>query len=269
MKTGTVISRDDVIVDAQSFIVTLVSSGRVVGVKQKFEHKCMLCSNVYNAALCFERVKKHAWHCRSCAVKLEWSTSAYRDEHQRTLKAAHGRTETRERHGRASRVNWEKADVREPMIEAIRTAHRTPEYREAAQRRGREAFLRDPARFLRAYASRQRGHYTKSDGSCVYLKSSYEFRFARLMDAHSVEWVYEPCAFVVAELGCGYVPDFYIEQLDMFVEVKGYFYADALKKWHAFLVEHKDIKISLVTRDILMQLEAGESLESCLKTVCR
>lgn len=265
MKSETVIPLNDIALDTGMFTALSISTGRLIGTKQKFEHICVQCNVVYNAALCYERTKKHAWHCRSCAIKLEWSTASYRCAHENALRAAHDSVETREKHSRASRANWARADVREPMLEAIRAAHRTPQYRDAAKQRGREAFLRDPTRFLRSYASRQRGHYTKLDGTSVYLRSSYERRFAELLDARQIEWLYEPRMFALTELDCSYVPDFYIVHLDRFIEVKGHFYADALEKWHAFLTEHRGVKISLVKHDVLTKLESGESLESCLE----
>lgn len=61
------------------------------------------------------------------------------------------------------------------------------------------------------------------------LKSSWELAFAKYLDNSDFEWTYEPMSFPTP-YGY-YTPDFYIEELDIFIEVKGRWRDDSKKKF--------------------------------------
>lgn len=69
------------------------------------------------------------------------------------------------------------------------------------------------------------GYYQKKDGSEVWLRSSYEYIFAKWLDTNNAEWKIEETQFTLSN-GETYRPDFFIyenSQLKMIVEIKGYF----------------------------------------------
>lgn len=53
------------------------------------------------------------------------------------------------------------------------------------------------------------------------MKSSWEVEFARELDRRGFEWAYEPQVLRLSD-GRRYVPDFFVPELDSFVEVKGW-----------------------------------------------
>ena len=63
------------------------------------------------------------------------------------------------------------------------------------------------------------GGYYKNTGT--YMKSSWEIKFAKWLDANNIQWEYESFRFQLPNKR-HYVPDFYIPKLHVFVEVKGY-----------------------------------------------
>lgn len=66
----------------------------------------------------------------------------------------------------------------------------------------------------------------------IYFKSSWEQMVAKLMDRLNIEWLYEPKIFKVDKYF--YTPDFYLPELNLWLEVKGY-QSDAFKtKWNFF-----------------------------------
>ncbi len=51
------------------------------------------------------------------------------------------------------------------------------------------------------------------------FKSTYEANLARILNYLDLEWDYEICRFKFDD--CSYLPDFYLPQFDMWIEVKG------------------------------------------------
>jgi predicted nuclease of restriction endonuclease-like RecB superfamily len=96
----------------------------------------------------------------------------------------------------------------------------------------------------------------------IEVKSSYEERMIHLLDELCLRWEYEPKTFSLPEMKKNYIPDFYIEELDIYVEVKGYWYKDAKEKWDSWIKTYPDIKRILVNKETLTKLENGEKLEN-------
>ena len=69
------------------------------------------------------------------------------------------------------------------------------------------------------------GQYIKTNGEKVWLRSSYEYIFAKWLDKNNVDWKIEETQFKLSN-GETYRPDFFIyenSKLKMIVEIKGYF----------------------------------------------
>lgn len=62
------------------------------------------------------------------------------------------------------------------------------------------------------------------------LRSYTELMWARLMDSIGLFYLYEP--HLIRLQGCSYLPDFYLPDADMYLEVKGAFATDE-EKWKA------------------------------------
>jgi len=70
----------------------------------------------------------------------------------------------------------------------------------------------------------------------IKMKSSWELEVAYWLDHLGYNWLYEPHKFKTP-LG-GYIPDFYIPDLDVYVEVKGAWYPGKKGKVEAFVNEY-------------------------------
>lgn len=70
----------------------------------------------------------------------------------------------------------------------------------------------------------------------IWFKSSWEANFAKWCDGSEVKWQYEPKAFLleINNKKTNYTPDFYLPELDVWVEVKGYWRKDAKEKFIEF-----------------------------------
>ena len=56
----------------------------------------------------------------------------------------------------------------------------------------------------------------------IELKSRFEANVAYLFSQLSLKWQYEPTSFLLPECGLHYMPDFYLPQVSLWTEVRGY-----------------------------------------------
>ena len=96
-------------------------------------------------------------------------------------------------------------------------------------------------------AKHGKGAYYKE----IYMRSSWEVAYAKYLDKNNIKWEYESKVF---DLGnATYIPDFYLPEQDLYIEIKGWWRDDAKKKFDLFKIKYKDINIK-----ILMELELQE-----------
>ena len=78
----------------------------------------------------------------------------------------------------------------------------------------------------------KRSDFTKSDGSIVSMDSSWEVACAIKLDDLKIEWIRDPAMkleYRNSRLRLkNYIPDFYLPDYDIYLEVKGY-WTDAAK----------------------------------------
>ena len=88
------------------------------------------------------------------------------------------------------------------------------------------------------YCSRKCKHKYSVSKTYIYeykglkLRCSYELAFAQYLDAKGYTWTHETEAFETSHEF--YTPDFWVNELNSYVEVKGYFRKDAKLKFDEF-----------------------------------
>jgi len=98
-----------------------------------------------------------------------------------------------------------------------------------------------------------KGQYYKS----IWMRSSYEIRYAKYLDKQNIKWLYE---FKRFDLGnTTYTPDFYLPKLDIFIEVKGWWRPKAIKKFKLFKKLYPKINIKIITKKELNQNEKANT----------
>lgn len=103
--------------------------------------------------------------------------------------------------------------------------------------------------------------YIKEDGSKIWMRSSWESKFADWLTSRGVSWKYESKIFPVTffsnkykEFREGtYRPDFFVEN-EGWYEVKGWWRDDAKPKFEAFKAQYPDEKITLLMKPELLAL---------------
>lgn len=81
-----------------------------------------------------------------------------------------------------------------------------------------------------------------------YFKSNLEANYARFLNHMNIKWQYEPKRFKLSN-GRHYVPDFYLLELDMWIELKGFMRFDAKEKIEFFQKEYPDLKFKVIMQN--------------------
>lgn len=126
-----------------------------------------------------------------------------------------------------------------------------------------EDFEKQRGNYLKSF---QKGYYfCKKQNRDVYLNSSLEFAFAEYCDKNNIEWS-KPNHLVYTLNGKRhyYFPDFYLNEHNLIVEIKGYFWKNDIKKMQAVLKSNKDKNIKIIQQKELNELISGnKDLCSC------
>lgn len=113
------------------------------------------------------------------------------------------------------------------------------------------------ARFVKASAARARAVVNGGCGSTRfvsgffadlghYVRSGWEYNFAKILNALGRVYEYEPRTFTLAA-GDNYVPDFYLPARNVYYELKGYWFDR--DQFQRFQMEYPEIKIHLLSAD--------------------
>jgi len=227
--------------------------------KKKYPYNCKKCLVEYFSTKANEKKKANPSTCSSCSIKKFWTDKEYRKKHEEALKIAHNTEEAKLKHGNASSKNFENKEFKKQALERLNS----PKSREKARNSIIEVWKdEDKVKQLISKMFKTRSRTVVCSKGQVRVKSSYEERLIHLLDKLNLSWEYEPKTFYLEEMKKNYIPDFYIKEFDVYVEVKGYWYKDAKDKWDYCLIKSPDIKKILINKQALEDLENGENLEN-------
>jgi len=89
--------------------------------------------------------------------------------------------------------------------------------------------------------------------NAIAFRSSWEVRVARALDAAGIRWMYESKRF---DLGTQtYAPDFYLPDLGIYWEVKGYFGPKSQRTIALFRDRYPDVSLVIINRAAMIALE--------------
>lgn len=99
--------------------------------------------------------------------------------------------------------------------------------------------------------------YIQKDDKKVWMRSSWEIKYAKYLDENNINWIFEPEAFPIYydNKEGTYRPDFYLIDKDLYIEIKGYWRDDAKEKHNAFLEQYKQKSIIVYDKKILKELK--------------
>ena len=83
----------------------------------------------------------------------------------------------------------------------------------------------------------------------VWMRSSWEISFAQLLTKFKINWKYEFKKFKLLD-GRTLCPDFFLPDLNLWIEIKGHWYEPTKKKFKLFLDQFKEINIAVIQEQI-------------------
>ena len=89
----------------------------------------------------------------------------------------------------------------------------------------------------------------------IYMRSSYEIAYAKWLDKNSVNWIYEPKAFrlIIKGKEATYTPDFYLPDINKYIEIKGYWRDDAKEKFLEFKKQYPRVDLIVLNKEKLLE----------------
>lgn len=105
----------------------------------------------------------------------------------------------------------------------------------------------------------------EGNGRTILMRSSWEVIFARWLNGYGELWEYEPRVFTLAP-AVRYVPDFYLPERGIWVEVKGRLVAGASKKIDLFRSRHL---LVFVGKRFILQITGARNLQQVSNMVER
>jgi len=85
------------------------------------------------------------------------------------------------------------------------------------------------------------------------FRSKWEVDVAKYFDKNNIKWEFESKIFEIND--STYTPDFYLPDEDKLIEVKGYWYKDAINKYNKFKEIYPEIKIEIWDKTKLKKLK--------------
>lgn len=87
----------------------------------------------------------------------------------------------------------------------------------------------------------------------IWMRSSYEIKYAKYLDKNKIQWKYESKTFDLRITT--YTPDFYLPKNNEYIEIKGYWRDKAKKKFELFKKLYPKIKIKVLKLENLKDME--------------
>lgn len=158
--------------------------------------------------------------------------------------------ETRTRISVSARAREYSTEALQKLRDNAERVLHTPEAKAKARAVNRTIRRSPPAHGKRVW-------YTRSDGTRVCFRSTWEATFAAWLDVHCLDWAFEPRTFPVDYMFNGesitgtYTPDFLVG--DVWYEVKGWWRAQGRAKFEAFRAAYPDQDIRVIDEQWFVQ----------------
>lgn len=95
-------------------------------------------------------------------------------------------------------------------------------------------------------------HGKKSKYKGIWMRSSWEVKYAKYLDKNKIKWQYEPKTFDLGDMT--YTPDFYLPEQNKYIEIKGWWRDNSKRKFNLFKKVYSQIKIEILQKMALKNL---------------
>lgn len=109
-------------------------------------------------------------------------------------------------------------------------------------------------KLLHSKSSYWKGQYYQSPyQERIWLRSSYEIKYAEYLDRNNIDWLYECETFDLYDTT--YTPDFYLIKEKRFIEIKGWMSEKAQDKIDVFRKYYPEERLEVLFREDLIKLK--------------
>jgi hypothetical protein len=133
-------------------------------------------------------------------------------------------------------------DATKAKLSAARKGKPGPVFSEEVRRRFSENASRPENRAACLASTHRRHEYVDAQCRKWQMRSSWEVGYAKMLDAQSLSWTYEPHRLRLSN-GRIYIPDFWVEEWQCYVEIKGYDFGGDLRKVYIAQQDGYNIKL--------------------------
>lgn len=98
------------------------------------------------------------------------------------------------------------------------------------------------------YSYRSPKQFTRGNGGYfgeIWMRSSWELLFAKQLSERGIEFIYEPTRLKLSN-GQWYIPDFYIPNKNLYIEIKGWWTDKAKEKFSRVREEYPELKVVVI-----------------------
>ena len=235
-------SDPDLLIDLESNV--FLYKGRKLSKKRRFEYVCK-CGVVGVTTQNLLTGKQNPLSCRSCSSVESWKKSEYRNPRAAHLRALASSEANRERGKNHFTKLWNDEQWRKKILEKLHSEETRKKQSETIRSRltDDEEFRNDLLARSKKWGWGEHCDYESKDGKIIHLRSRGEKRFASLLDKEGIKWEYEKKGFHLKETNEFYYPDFYIPDLDLWVEIKYLLRERDLRKFRLLESESKNINL--------------------------
>lgn len=232
----------DLLIDLELRIFTY--KGRKLSKKTRFEYICK-CGLVGVTTQNLLINKQNPLTCRSCSSIESWKKLEYRNPRVAHLREMASSDANRLR-GKEHFTNlWKDESWKKKTLDMLHCQETRKKQSETIRFKllNDEEFRKSLLDRSKKWGWGEHCKYESTDGKTVHLKSRGEKRFASLLDKHGLKWEYEKKGFRLQETNEFYYPDFYIYEMDLWVEIKYLLRERDLRKFRLLEKETKNINL--------------------------
>jgi hypothetical protein len=102
-------------------------------------------------------------------------------------------------------------------------------------------------------------------GKRIWMYSTYEIKFANYLSRTGIIWEYAPKAFELSLINSSYRPDFYLPDLNMWIEVKGFWWFVSIEKMKLFNKIYSTENLRIFYKNDIKQIENSYNINDILK----
>jgi hypothetical protein len=88
----------------------------------------------------------------------------------------------------------------------------------------------------------------------TFFRSTWEANFARILNYLGIEWEYEPQDKRIIFETCSYLPDFYLPEKSLYIELKGSRFGERDKKLGMLYKEQPEFPIKIIDKEVYSKL---------------